>query len=263
MKIKMENKSEKKPSFNSIYTPKKPKIVKRFAAWIVDIILIIVVATGISWITSIACNYDKTQTAINEKYVQYDLATYDEKTKEYIIVTEEEYKANLEYYQGQEAKMAKDEVFLELYAQRNIYLIVIPSVGIFTSLLIFELIIPLILKHGRTIGMRFFGIGYVTEDDLDVGFKQVFVRFIFGKTVLETGIPLAGYFMFILIPGYELIGILLLTLIPLGNLIFSIVEEHKRGVHDYIAKVKPCDNDCQIYVKSAEELAKLRIKENA
>ena len=45
------------------------------------------------------------------------------------------------------------------------------------------------------------------------------------------------------------------------NLILSVITPEKRGIHDYIARVKPIDNDCQIYVKSIEELNKLKIQE--
>ena len=50
----MSKKQEKINKNVSIYTPKTPKNSKRFAAWVVDMILIIVVATGIAFLTEFA-----------------------------------------------------------------------------------------------------------------------------------------------------------------------------------------------------------------
>ena len=52
---------------NSIYEPKTPKAIKRFAAWFIDIILIIVVATGIALFTSMIYGYDNYINICHEK----------------------------------------------------------------------------------------------------------------------------------------------------------------------------------------------------
>ena len=58
---------------NSIYEPKTPKTIKRFAAWFIDIILIIVVATGIALFTSMIYGYDNYNNICLEKEIQYEV----------------------------------------------------------------------------------------------------------------------------------------------------------------------------------------------
>lgn len=242
---------------NSIYTPKNAKITKRIAAWVVDIILIIILWTGVSLLTSHIYKYDNYMNTVTEKYVEYNLATYDEEKKEYVFVDiEHDQKAQENY-----ALLIKDQEFVTAYHKVNVGQVVILSTGLFTSLLVFEFILPLCLKHGRTIGMRFFGIGYVTDQDIDVGVKQVLVRFLFGKFILCGFVPLTGYLLFAMNSGFGGLGLILLIGVPILNIILSIITPEKRGIHDYISRVKPIDNDCQIYVKTVEELVKLKAEE--
>ena len=56
-------------------------------------------------------------------------------------------------------------------------------------------------------------------------------------------------------------GLILLIGVPVLNVILSCITPEKRGIHDYIARVKPIDNDCQIYVKTKEELSRLKVEE--
>ena len=51
---------------------------------------------------------------------------------------------------------------------------IILATSLSLTLLIFEGILPICLKHGRTIGMRFFGVGYVTEDGIETNSDGVF-----------------------------------------------------------------------------------------
>lgn len=243
---------------SSIYVPKQAKIVKRFAAWVVDIILIVILWTGISFITTVAYNYDHHLEVVQEKYIEYNLATYDEEKKEYIYADIENDPLAKENY----FLLVNDNEYIESYHKVNVGQIVILSTGLFGSLLVFEFILPLFLKHGRTIGMRFFGIGYVTDEDIDVTHKEVFVRFMFGKLAICGFIPLTGYLMFALNTDFKGMGLILLIGVPILNLILSCITEEKRGIHDYLARVKPIDNDCQIYVKTKEELIKLKNSEN-
>ena len=58
---------------SSIYVPKTPKTIKRLAAWLIDIILIIVVATGVALMTSAIYGYDSynNKCYISKKYTYF------------------------------------------------------------------------------------------------------------------------------------------------------------------------------------------------
>lgn len=262
----MSKKQEKINKNVSIYTPKTPKNSKRFAAWVVDMILIIVVATGIAFLTSLLYGYDNYNNTCIEKEIEYGLYVEQEKGpisfegKNYVVITEIEGISEEEVNQRL-TNLSKDKEYVIANQKRNLGPVIIVTMGLTGSLLIFELIIPLCLKHGRTIGMRFFDIGYVTDEGIEVGFKQLFIRFLFGKLIVQGLIPFAGL-MYIIIPSYfTIVGVVALLGVPILNMVLMYITPEKRGIHDFIAKCVPVDNSCQIYFKTVDELSKAKAEE--
>jgi len=238
---------------DSIYTPKKPKLVKRIAAWIVDFILFLVLATGFAFFLSFATNYDHYVNVVNDKAIAYNVAEKDEETGKVVY-----YDENTPGIQDKLQQLYKDQEFVKAYQMRRNCIFIIVLGGETLSLVILEFVLPLVLKHGRTIGMRFFDVGYVTDDGIDPPFKNIFVRFLFGRLLLTAIIPticvilvLYGY----LGASYALISIIFLAIEILLNIYMLCIGPEKRGLHDYIARMKPVDNSCQIYCKTTQELA--------
>ena len=265
----MEKNKEKVENVKSIYVPKTPKNSKRIAAWIVDIILIIVVATGIALFTSLVYGYDNYNDKCYEKNIEYGIYVEDPygkiefNDKKYIIYTDTPGATETEYLARIEERN-NDVEFREAYSKMSVGQVLIVTSGIVGSVLIFECIIPLCLKHGRTIGMKFFDIGYVTDEGIDVDFKTVFIRFLFGKLIVGGLIPYSGLMLALFIPTYyTLVGLVALFGVPILNLLLLCITPEKRGIHDFIAKCIPVDNTCQIYFKTTEELNKAKAEEEA
>lgn len=256
-----------KENNNSIYIPKQPKTIKRIAAWIVDFIIVIVLATGFAFLTSLIYHYDDYYNTYIEKQIQYELyVEADEGTltfqgKNYVLYSSLD-GHNDELLKEREMACGNDEEFK--FANHKVLMgqIIIPITGAFASLLVCEFILPLCFKHGRTIGLFFFGIGYVTEEDIDVKIKNVFIRFLFGKFIVDVFIPFTGILLVIMNTGYGIIGLVCLLGIPIANIVLLLSSKDKRGIHDFIARMKPCDNTCQIYIKTTEELAKCKAEED-
>jgi uncharacterized RDD family membrane protein YckC len=252
---------------SSIYVPKAPKTIKRLAAWFIDIILIIVVATGVALMTSAIYGYDSYNNKCYQKEIEYGIYVEDPKgelsfeDKTYTIcyevegITKEEASTRYE-------KLYQDSEYREAYSKRSIGQVIIITTAIVISITIFELIVPLILKHGRTIGMKFFDIGYVTDEGIDVGVKEVFIRFLFGKLVVGALIPYSGIMLSFLMPTqYTIVGFVAIFGVIGINLLLLFTTPEKRGIHDFIAKCVPCDNSCQIYFKTIEELSKAKAED--
>lgn len=261
------NKNQIVDKKQSIYTPKTPKFIKRLAAWFIDLILIIVVATGVALLTSVAYGYDNYNQICYQKEIQYGIYVEDPEgkieidNKNYTICYEvdgiDEKEAAKRY-----EELYKDLEYREAYTKRSSGQVIIITTAIVVSLTIFEFVIPLILKHGRTIGMKFFDIGYVTDEGVDINFKTVFVRFLFGKLIVGALIPYSGIMLAFLMPTYyTVVGfVAIFGVIGLNIFLFFMTPE-KRGIHDYIAKCVPCDNSCQIYFKTVEELNRAKAEE--
>ena len=254
-------------SNKSIYVPKTPKAIKRFAAWFIDIILILVVATGIALITSTIYGYDSYNNTCYQKEIEYGIYVEDPKgdftfeDKTYTICYEVDGITDAEASKRYE-ELYKDLEYREAYSKRSAGQVVITTCSIVVSLTIFELIVPLILKHGRTIGMKFFDIGYVTDEGIDVNFKTIFIRFLFGKLVVGALIPYSGIMLALLMPTYyTIVGFVAIFGVIGINILLLCMTPEKRGIHDYIAKCIPTDNSSQIYFKTVDELAKAKAEE--
>ena len=153
-------------------------------------------------------------------------------------------------------------------ASRKVFygILVIITIGIITSLLIYEFILPLIFKHGRTIGMRFFDVGYVTDEGIEPSPRAIFVRFLFGRCIIEGLIPALSFVLLVLGSlgaQFGLLGVIFFAIELLLNIYMLVFTPNKRGIHDYISRLIPCDNSCQIYCKTIEELNEAKAKENS
>ncbi len=255
-----------KVNYNSIYVPKKPPMVKRFAALVIDVIMVIVLASGIAFLVSKIYNYDKYYNAVYQAQIDYGVyvpsdegnITYDGKT--YIICTEDKSLTEEEANSRIKA-LTSDKTFKDNYYKMNLGPIVITSIGLASSLLVFEFILPLCLKHGRTLGKFLFGIGYVNEDDLDVSLKNVTIKFLFGKLIVNAVIPYTGVLLIIYQTGLVLIGLAFVLGVPIINLLMLFLTKDKRLLSDYIGKMKPVDNNCQVYFKNIEDLNAAKCKD--
>ncbi len=266
------NTKKEKDNYNSIYIPKKPPMVKRFAALVIDVIMVIVLASGIAFLVSKIYNYDKYYNAVYEAQISYgvyvpsDEGTISYNGKTYIICTEDK-SITKEEANARIKALTSDQTFKDNYFKMNLGPIIITSIGLATSLLILEYIVPLCLKHGRTLGKFLFNIGYVNEDDIDVTPKNMTIKFLFGKLIVNTLIPYTGVLLIIYQTGLVVIGLAFVIGVPLINLIMLFASKDNRLLSDYIGKMKPCDNNCQMYFKTVEELnaakCKDAVKENA
>ena len=260
------NTSNKKVNNNSIYVPKRPPMVKRFAALVIDVILVIVLATGIAFLVSKIYDYDKYYNAVYQTQIDYgvyvpsDEGTISYNGQTYIICTEDK-SITSEEANNRIKAMTSDRTFKDNYFKMNLGPIVITSSALLISLLIYEYIVPIFLKHGRSLGKYLFGIGYVNEDDLDISMKNLTIKFLFGKLVVNVVIPYTGVLLIIYQTGLVIIGCVFVLGVPIINLLMLFLSKDQRLLSDYIGKMKPVDNNCQVYFKTIEELNAAKCKD--
>ncbi len=258
--------NNKNVNYNSIYVPKRPPMVKRFAAMVIDAILVIVLATGIAFLVSKIYNYDKYYNAVYQAQIDYGVyipsddgnITYNGKT--YIICTEDKSLTQDEANARIKA-LTSDQTFKDNYYKMNLGPIIITSSALLVSLLIYEYIMPIFFKHGRSLGKYLFGIGYVNEDDLDISMKNLTVKFLFGKIIVNTVIPYTGVLLIIYQTGLVVIGCVFVLGVPIINILMLFLSKDQRLLSDYIGKMKPVDNNCQVYYKNIEDLNAAKCKD--
>ena len=263
----MKNSNEIRVNINSIYLPKQASFAKRIAAFVIDLIFFLVLTTGFAFAISAIYGMEKYGNQIKDAYVTHEVYVEDNENgnieyngKKYVLCDNIE-TLSKEEIDARHMACGKDINFQSASRMRNYGYIVIFTVAPFIAFLIYDFIVPQFLKHGRTLGAYLFGIGYVTDEDVDVKPKNIFVRFLFGRFIIDVIIPFAGVTYILLPTGFGIVGIVLIVGVVLGNIGALCFTKDKRAIHDIVARIKPIDNSCQIYFKTTSELSAARAKE--
>ena len=234
---------------------------KRISAFIFDAILLAIVVIGLASLFSFALKYDS--------YVdRFDdiCEIYEEQYAVEFDITQDEYNA-----MSDEDKMNYDTAFKalssDLEANRSYSLmisltLVITSISILLGYIALELIVPLVLKNGQTLGKKIFGIALMRTDGVKISTFALFVRTILGKYTLETMIPVLILIM-IYFNSVGLMGIVVLGLIALLQLILVLTSRSRNAIHDLIACTVVVDYASQMIFDSTEALVEYKKKIHA
>ena len=230
----------------------KTNLWKRFSAYLFDFILLGIAAVGFAFLLSAVLGYsnltDERETLQADFEARHDVS---------FEITQAEYDAMPE-----DEKAAFDALYREFVTDSEVGRIdsllinlslVITSIGILAAYLIMELLIPLLLGNGQTLGKKIFGIGVMRVDCVRTSAFQLVVRTVLGKYTLETMIPVLLILMFFfgLMPLACAAGLLLLLILQIG---FLISTRLRTPIHDMIAGTVVVDIAAQMIFDSVEEL---------
>ncbi len=265
---------------------KKIGIVKRASAWLLDAILLAVLATGFMFIISLVCNFNHHQ----EVYAQYN-AEWTEFRKEYVgevaefygftyeetdeegnnyTITKDGKPASLgdvmkalDDSKGEEPETANSYAKYKTLTPAAIVnaqfklilsmLFMMISLGILLAYLVLEFILPIFLKNGKTIGKAVFGICIVRPNCVKVTSMALFVRTLLGKFAIETMFPVFLIYMFFF-GGLGLLAVILLAAFLLMSIILLFATKNKTPIHDLLASTVVVDAKLQMIFESEDEL---------
>lgn len=261
---------------------RKIGIVKRASAWLLDAILLAVLATGLMWVISLICRYSEAEQLATQYYGEWqefrdaymqDVAefygfTYREDGDGY-VVTKDGAEASLndvmnalDGSKGEDPETAEAyEAYLALppaakvnaqYQYVYTMLFMMVSIGILLSYLILEFILPLILGNGQTVGKKVFEICLVRPDGVKITPLSLFARTILGKFAIETMFPILLVFLFFF-GGLGILAIILLAAFLLLNLSLFFATKNRTPIHDILAGTVAADAKLQIIFASEEE----------
>lgn len=239
-----------------IYDVQKASILKRLSAFILDSILLLIIATGIAYVSSLIFNVDAHQAKLQEYYDYYE-ETYNVK----FDLTAEEFERlapeEKAHYAEVEEILANDtKVVKEFNLVINLTLIVL-FIGVLFAVLVVEFIIPLFLHNGQTIGKKIFAICLVNSNSVKITNVQLFVRALIGKFVVELMIPI--YLIVMIFYGIiGSFGIIILCGILLLQIILLIFSQNKTLIHDVFAFTVVADKQTQMIFNSEGELIKYK-----
>ncbi len=230
----------------------KAGLWKRIAAWIFDLILLGVLATGIAFLLSVQSGYDDYSQKLENSYAAYETqfgTAFHITQEQYNVMTQEE---KLLYNQAYQALRA-DQAVVRIYNTVLNLSLLITTLGIFFATVILEFIIPLLLNNGQTVGKKIFAIGLVRPDSVQISALQLFVRTLLGKFTIETMIPV--YIALMLLWGtVNLFGLVILLALLLGQVICIGTTKTNSAIHDLLAGTVAVDLPSQKVFCSSQDL---------
>ena len=128
----------------------KAKILKRISAYILDLILLTIVITGVAFALSAILDYDSYSETLDRIYKEYEAEygiDFDISAEEFSALTREEQKV----YEDVNRLMNENEEAIEAYNMTVNLALIITSLSILAAYLILEFIVPLIMKNGQTV----------------------------------------------------------------------------------------------------------------
>lgn len=235
-----------------IYDIQRGSLLKRASAFLLDFILISIVAVGFAALFSAIFDYD----GQNEKYAQkleyysntYNV-TFEITLDQYNAMTEAE-RAN---WDSAYNALVQDGEAIVAYNTMVWMIISITSVSIFLAFILLEFMVPLIFKNGQTVGKKIFALGVMRSNGVKVSAVSLFIRTFLGKYIIETMIPVLVITM-VFFNTIGIIGPIIVAVLLLTNLALVLATRNKSMIHDFVADCVVVDLASQLIFESEEAL---------
>lgn len=235
-----------------IYDLQKASFLKRAAAWLLDAILVTILAVGVAYLLSVAFGYEKYSDTVSDSYDRYEAeygVSFAASQEEYLSWTPEQQKNYDEAYDA----LIADQDAMYAYSMVVNLSMVIASLSLLISSMGLDFVVPLLFKEGRTVGKRIFGLCVIRTDCVKMSPVQLFVRTLLGKFAVETMIPI--YLIMMIFWGIVgLGGTLVLVLLLLVEIILLIATRRNAAIHDLLAGTVVADYTSQMIFDSSEAL---------
>ncbi len=231
----------------------KATMWKRMAAWLLDMILLAVLAVGAASAISALMKYDGMAQDLQAVYTDYE-AAYD---VESLQINQAEYDALDETerakFESAINAMNEDDYAVGLKAKIINTTILIATFGLLVGVMVMEFVIPLILKNGQTLGKKCFGIGLIREDGVQISVMQLFVRSLLGKYTVCSMLP--AYLIILLLNGaMGLAGLIVLLGLLITHFCLMAFSRNNGGIPDMMAATVQVDLASQKVFKTTEDL---------
>ena len=235
-----------------VYDLQKASFLKRAAAWLLDAILVVILAVGIASLLSAAVGYDRHSDTVSDAYARYEVeygVEFDVSQEEYMSWPEEKQQA---YDAAYEALINDEDAMYAYNLVVNLSLL-IASLSILVAVMGLEFVVPVLFKEGRTVGKRVFGLCVVRSDCVRMTNVQLFVRTLLGKFAVETMIPI--YIIMMVFWGIMgMGGTLILFALLLAQIIILIANHRNAAIHDLMAGTAVVDYSSQMIFDDREAL---------
>ena len=237
----------------------KASIAKRISAGLLDVIAVSIIATLCAWLISLAADYDGWNKKLEDSYSRYE-SQYGVTFR----ITEEEYNnkssSDKENYDNAYKALVEDSEAMKSYSMVTNLMVLTVSLGLFIAVLVWEFIVPLFLKDGRTVGSLIFGIAVMRSNGVRISHISLFIRAILGKYAIETMISVY-IIMMIFMNAIGIVGPLVICGILLMQLILIISTKNNQLIHCILSDTVVVDYSSQRIFDSEDELLEYKKRE--
>ena len=221
---------------------------KRFSAWMVDTVLVIVLAMVFALATSAIVQYDAyyaKYTAITTEYeTEYGVTLSSE---EYEKLSEDDKAAYDEQKKQMQTALSKNEEAMQLASKISSLLVTIACVALLGGTFIAHFIIPLCLKNGRTLGKKVFGLAVTRTNGVKITAPILFVRSMIGLYAMET-------MAVIMLCTMGIVGIVAALLVQALQIGVMIKTKHNGSIHDLLSDTAVVDFASQRIFDTQEDM---------
>lgn len=226
-----------------IYDLQKASILKRISAFLLDFILICIVAVGAAALFSLILNFDKTYETYYNRHELVFSQVDPEIRKELGIdftwtegvdkLTPEQKAKYDQYVEKLEFALNQDEQLVIAFANVIDLTLTIIPLSFFVAFLLLEFALPLIFKNGQTVGKKIFGIAVCHTTGVKISTFSLFVRGIIGKFTIETMVPIFLLLMMFFRGGIT--ALIVIGLLLILQLVLLIKTKTRSLIHDVIS----------------------------
>ncbi len=235
----------------------KANLWKRISAVLFDAVMTFVILLGLAIPVNSLLKYDEYHaefSAIQQAYTAQAETDFGVD----LSLSREEYEKHDEAWQADydqrkaDAETAiaenleKDEEASRLSSKLISVLVITFCISSFLAFLIWYFIIPLLLKDGRTLGKKLFGIAVVRTNCVKISTPVLFVRSMIGLYAMET---MAVLFLCLL----GTVGIIAAVLVQVLQ-VWVLVKTPKQSIHDLLSDTIVVDYSSQQIFETQGEL---------
>lgn len=235
-----------------MYDVQKANMWKRISAYLVDILLLLLVAVEIAFLLSLMLNFQGTldqRDGLKTEFEQSYGVDFDITQEDYDKLSDSEKNYLNESYSSYVADSEVSRLDALLF---NLSL-TIATFSILIAYLLLEFLVPLLFRNGQTLGKKIFGIGVMRIDGVRINTFQLFVRTVLGKCTIETLIPVFLVFLFFLnfMPLFSVMGFALLFII---QFVCIVATRYHTPIHELMSATVSVDMSSQTIFDTPEAL---------
>ena len=235
-----------------IYDLQRASMWKRISAWLLDAILLCIIATLMALVLAAVTNYDGYSEQLDARYTYFEeqYGVSRNLTQEQVNAMTDEERANLT---AASDAIAADEEALYAYNMMLQLIIIMTSFGILLGYVVLEFAVPMVLGNGQTIGKKVFSLGVMQQNGVRVNGVCMFIRTVLSKYAIETMIPvmmvLMLFFGTIGTAGWIVVGVIGIVQVAL-----LVTTRERCMIHDKLANTVTVDLPSQMIFKTQEDL---------